>query len=198
MNDAVASRLEGVGGFLTAVGQIRKLLFEVLLEVLTVFLFELLEAFDFAFDRDSLLVENIDFVALAKFCFCEHARYVVLALFDDPVAFGVSLLDVLVVQFASELKQLARRAGLSTSCYRSGGGDWSTVALQLCDTRLGGQNLLVEPIILDLDAAKFLDNLVEEIVDIIGVVTVTLRLELFINNFISPQNWPTSYLRPTA
>ena len=107
MNDAEASRLEGVGGFLTAVGQIRKLLFEVLLEVLTVFLFELLEAFDFAFNRDSLLVENIDFVALAKFRFREHARDVVLTLFDNPVAFGITLLDVLVVQFSGELEQLA-------------------------------------------------------------------------------------------
>ena len=115
MSDAVASRLEGLGGFLTAVGQICKLLFEVLLEVLTIFLLELLETFNLALNRDSLLIQDVDLVALTKFCFGEHPRHVVLALFDNPVTLGVALLNVLVVQFAGKLEQLARRPGLCTA-----------------------------------------------------------------------------------
>jgi hypothetical protein len=100
----VASGLKGLTGFLTAVGQICKLLVEVLLEVLTVLFFEKFEPLDFTLDRDSLLVEHANFVTLAKLRFSKHARHVVLTLFDNPVALGIPLLDVLVVKFPSELE----------------------------------------------------------------------------------------------
>ena len=147
-----------------------------LLEVLAIFLLELLEAFDFTLDRNSLLVEDVDFVSLTKFGFGEHSRHLVLALFDDSIAFGVTLLNVLIVQFPSELKELARCAGLGRGGHRARGSERSTTALKFGDTGFRSQNLLVQPIVLELNAAKFFDDLVEKVIDVIGVITVAFRL----------------------
>ena len=57
---------------------------------------------------------------------------------------------------------MTRCAGLGGSRHDTG-SDWPSAALKLCHTRLCAQYFLIESIVFDLDATKFLDNLIEEI-----------------------------------